>query len=289
MASSTGYIYSIIAALFSGACVGVGKIILTDGAPLTLVLYLFFTAIPVNLVWWLFHRQPDELSGLTFNGYLWIVLQAGLSVTAIVALWYGVKLIDPTVASFLSRFEVLMVVLLGIWLFRERFNLTEAVGGMLILTGLLTIRYNADIEVSAAMMIILTSAILFGFSELVAKRIVRTVSPGLLALLRNCHILLFVFILTLSNGNYHYSELGKYHYLFPIAGLLGPALGRPIYLHALKHLEVSKVAMVNQAQPIPVAIVAYFALGMIPTVKEWIGGLTIIAGCFLMIKGRNRQ
>ncbi|MBD3233094.1 MAG: EamA family transporter [candidate division Zixibacteria bacterium] len=289
MASSTGYIYSITAAFFSGACVGVGKIILTDGDPQTLVLYLFITAIPINLVWWLFHRQPDELSGLTFNGYLWIVLQAGLSVTAILTLWYGVKLIDPTVASFLSRFEVLMVVLLGIWLFRERFNLIEAIGGMLILTGLLIIRYNAGIAVSAGMMIILTSAVLFGFSELVAKRIVRTVSPGLLALLRNCHILLFVFILTLIKGNYQYSELGKYHYLFPLAGLLGPALGRPIYLHALKHLEVSKVAMVNQVQPIPVAIVAYFALGMIPTVKEWIGGLTIIAGCFLMIRGRSRQ
>ena len=179
-----------------------------------------------------------------------------------------------------------MVIILGIWLFKERFKPKEAFGIIIILTGLVIIRYQAGIEVSTGMVIILFSATVFGISELVAKKIVRNTEPNLFALLRNCHILVYITIGAIVTGKFSYSLLGEYYYLVPLAGLLGPGMGRPMYLHALKYLEVSKVSTLNQLQPIAVAVVAYFSLGLIPEIKEWVGGLTIISGSIIMIRGR---
>lgn len=281
-----GYLYSLAAAIFSGLCIGIGKVILTDSDTMTMVVGLFVYAVPINFVWWWINRDSDRTEKLNYKIIPLISLQALLSVTAIFLLWYGIKLIDPTVGAFFSRFEVLVVLILGVWLFKDRFKLQEGIGAIIILTGLFVLRYKAGIEVSTGMTIILSSATVFGISELVAKRIVRSTDPNIFALFRNCHILVYIASAAVITGKLDYSLLGKYHYLVPIAAFLGPGLGRPMYLHALKNLEVSKVATVNQLQPVAVAIVAYFALGLLPEIKEWFGGLIIVSGCIIMVRGR---
>ncbi|MCP4631918.1 MAG: EamA family transporter, partial [candidate division Zixibacteria bacterium] len=240
-------------------------------------------------VWWLYHRKGDIDGKLTKKTFPLISLQAALSVVAIFFLWYGIDLIDPTVGAFFSRFEVLVVLALGMWIFKDRFRKWEAIGAFILLAGLFVIRYNADIQVSKGMYVILFSSTIFGISELVAKRIVRDVSPNTFALIRNCHILVYIVIYAAFSGNLEFSQIGRYYYLLPIAGFLGPGLGRPMYLHALKHLEVSKVATVNQMQPIAVAIISVFTIGLLPGIKEWIGGMLVISGCIIMIQGRDKK
>lgn len=69
---------------------------------------------------------------------------------------------------------------------------------------------------------------------------------------------------------------------------MGPILTRPIYLAALKHIEVSKVALINQSQPVFVAIMALVALNQTPAPREIIGGLFVIGGCLVIILGRKK-
>jgi drug/metabolite transporter (DMT)-like permease len=287
--SKKGYFYSIIAAVFSGASIGIGKYILIEGDPVTMALGLFACAVPVNYLWWRFECRSDLRIRLRAGQYLLIFCQAAFSFTAIVTLWIAVKMMDPTIASFLSRFEVLVVVLIGLILFKERFKKMEAVGAIIVFAGLFIIRYRAGIEVTSGMVIIIASATIFGISEAIAKVIVREVEPALLALFRNILILLFLIIYTAITGKMAYSLLGPFHYLVPFAALLGPALGRPVYLHALKHLDMSKVATVNQAQPIAVAVITYFLIGTLPGIKDWIGGTAIICGCVMMIHWSGRR
>lgn len=287
--SIKGHFYSIIAAVFSGLCIGVGKIILLDCSTTLLVAGLFISAVPINYAWWRLNR--NEFRDIPFNpGKLYLItIQAGLSVTAIFTLWYGISMLDPTVGAFLTRFEVLVVIVLGIAIFKDRFKALEAIGAAVLLSGLLLIRYKADIDISRGMFIILGSATVFGISEIIAKRVVKYFEPDLFALIRNSHILIFILTVSIINGNLSSLDFGRYYYLIPLAGLLGPGMGRPMYLHALKHLEVSKVSTLNQLQPLAAAAVAYFSLGLIPEVKEWIGGFLIIGGCIIMIRGRQKR
>lgn len=256
---------------------------------MAMVVGLFVTAVPINFSWWWAKRDRNEPFKVDRGSYFLIVSQAALSVTAIFLLWYGIKLIDPTIGAFFSRFEVLIVVFLGIWIFKERFKPMEAIGAFVLLSGLFVIRYQAGIDVSQGMFIILSSTVFFGISEIIAKRIVRAVEPNLFALIRNTHILIFITIAALVDGKLSFSYLGSYYYLVPIAGFLGPGLGRPMYLHALSHLEISKVSTLNQLQPVAVALLAYFTIGTIPGLKEWIGGSMMIIGGITMIRGRHRK
>jgi drug/metabolite transporter (DMT)-like permease len=73
-----------------------------------------------------------------------------------------------------------------------------------------------------------------------------------------------------------------------IIAFTGPILTRPLYLFALKNLEVSKVAVIQQSQPLFVAILALVALSQTPAPREIVGGLFVIGGCLLIIISRRK-
>ena len=100
-----GYIYSIVAAVFSGLCIGVGKIILTEGDTTTMIVGLFACAVPINFIWWWTNRDNNHCANFNLKLIPLISLQALLSVLAIFSLWYGIKIIDPTSGAFFSRFK----------------------------------------------------------------------------------------------------------------------------------------------------------------------------------------
>jgi drug/metabolite transporter (DMT)-like permease len=60
------------------------------------------------------------------------------------------------------------------------------------------------------------------------------------------------------------------------------------YLFALKHLDLSKVAVIGQTQPVFVLLLAFLALDQLPTVRETVGGLLLLFGCFVMVVARYR-
>jgi drug/metabolite transporter (DMT)-like permease len=58
---------------------------------------------------------------------------------------------------------------------------------------------------------------------------------------------------------------------------------------ALQKLELSKVAIISQTQPIYVVIISALILLQMPSFREIIGGLFLTAGCLIMILGRSRK
>jgi hypothetical protein len=54
---------------------------------------------------------------------------------------------------------------------------------------------------------------------------------------------------------------------------------------ALRRLELSRAALIQQVQPIVTAATAMIVIGTIPKVLEWVGGLLILAGCALLVCG----
>ncbi|MCK4462395.1 MAG: EamA family transporter, partial [candidate division Zixibacteria bacterium] len=71
-------------------------------------------------------------------------------------------------------------------------------------------------------------------------------------------------------------------------GLIGPIMARMMYLLALKRMDLSKVAVISQSQPVYVVLIALFALGQLPTVRETAGGIFLVIGCVVMIFARAR-
>lgn len=61
-------------------------------------------------------------------------------------------------------------------------------------------------------------------------------------------------------------------------------LGHSIFNWVIKWLSTTTISMGILGEPIGTAILAYFILGEIVTVPQWVGGLVIIAGIYLFIR-----
>ena len=220
------------------------------------------------------------------RGWFWLSLFAISSWLAIWAFWAGVKKMDPSLAAFLNRTEALIAVFMGIAFLKERFNRFETLGVVLSITGIVIMRLTLRVEYTEGFWLVLLGSIFFGITEFVSKIAVKYIHPIILAYLRNMLMAATYWIVVLA-GKFSFSGLGEVWIGVLALGVVGPILSRMMYLLALKRMELSKVAVISQTQPVFVILIAFFALHQLPTFRELIGGVLIMSGCLLMIVSRQ--
>jgi drug/metabolite transporter (DMT)-like permease len=284
---SLGYLFSGMSALFASVAIVAGKWTLQGISPLTLNALVFpigaivlgLTIIPQN--------RWKRIFALNGKAWGWTLAFTVLAFIAIWTYWIGIKMMDPTLASLLNRTETLVTILLGLVILGERFSRGEALGAILVLGGIVLMKFTLRVEYSTGFWVVLFSAVCFGMAEFVAKIAVRYVDPLTLSFVRNLVSAVMFWVVVLFVGT-SFSGAGSVFWGVIIIAIMGPILTRPIYLVALKHIEVSKVALINQSQPVFVAIMALLALNQTPALREIIGGVFVIGGCVLIIVGRKK-
>ncbi len=221
-------------------------------------------------------------------GWKWTLGLSALFFVVMLASFEAIRLLDPTVVAFVSRTETLVAIVLGVWLFGERFTKPEMVGAAFVVLGIVVLRYGG-VSVERGFWIILAASIGFGIAEAIAKKTVTIVDPLAFSLVRNMilGVAFAAFGLIWSGGiATPTSTLG---WLAIVAiGISGPFLGRVHFLKALQKITISKTSLVTQSQPIWVALLAFAVLRTVPSERQWLGGAIVLAGCVLLIIGRSR-
>ncbi|MHC4944240.1 MAG: DMT family transporter, partial [Planctomycetota bacterium] len=225
-----------------------------------------------------------KLGALSARGWTWLAVIVAITFFAYWTLFVALELLDPTVASFVGRAETLVTIFLGMILFGERMGGREILGALLVLSGVLIIRFTAGIEMSHGLMLCLLSALFWGVAEALAKKAVQYLEPFLFTWARS---------LLLIPAFWIAAACSKEGLVMPqtpeiwtgVIGLsiAGPVLGRYLYLKSLTLIPVSKCALINQSQPVWVAALACLLLGTLPGLREWIGGLFIMGGCIILV------
>ncbi|MFH2001513.1 MAG: DMT family transporter [Planctomycetota bacterium] len=277
----------------------------------------FCSALMIILIKWVEHSLPalsvlllsQGIAGVTLSAIVftgdgrdrlkkicsrdWFRM-AGLSLLYLVAYWTlfaALRLLDPTVATFLGRTEVLVTILFAMLFLGERFSRYEIAGSVFVLAGLVTIRYTGGVEISRGFVLCMISALFWGVTEGLAKVLVRTVGPLLFAWTRSWMLFICFLPLAALSGEGIRLPMGAHAWAALIGlSLVGPVLGRLLYMKSLSLIPVSKAALINQLQPVWVAVMAACFLGTWPSAEEWIGGGLILAGCFFLVqRHRARQ
>ncbi len=284
---SMGYLYASLSAMMASILIVSGKWTLHAISPLALSALVFpIGAVVLGLV--MIPRQRwRQIFALDQRAWGWTIAFSVLAFVAIWTYWIGLKTMDPTLASFLNRSETLVTISLGIVILGERFTRREGLGAFLVLSGIVLMKFTFRAEYSAGFWVVLFSSVCFGTAEFIAKIAVRYVDPLTLSFLRNViSSVLFWIVVALAGTSFE--GVGSVWWGILIIAFAGPILTRPIYLYALKYIEVSKVALINQSQPVFVAILALVALSQTPAPREIIGGLFVIGGCLLIIISRKK-
>jgi drug/metabolite transporter (DMT)-like permease len=284
---SLGYLYSFISAMMASALIVAGKWTLYAISPLALSALVFPIGAVLLGLTMIPRKRWKRILAMDRRGWIWTVAFSVLAFVAIWTYWIGIKMMDPTLASFLNRSETLVTISLGILILGERFSRGEGLGAFLVLAGIVLMKFTFRAEYSTGFWVVLFSAVCFGTAEFFAKIAVRYVDPLTISFLRNV-ITSVLFWIAVAFVDTSFEGVRSVWWGILIIAFAGPILTRPIYLYALKHIEVSKVALINQSQPVFVAILALVALSQTPAPREIIGGIFVIGGCLLIIASRKK-
>lgn len=283
-----GFLFAALCAAAAGTAVAVGKLGVRDGAsPLAFAFWLFVFATPLSWVWTRLRRERVRSSSAAWR------LAAGhaaLSFVAVWAFWASVRRLNPAVTSFLGRVETLVAVALALLVLRERLRRLEAAGGIVAVAGVVLVKLPADGGNADATgyWLALVAAVFFGSAELLAKLSVRHCGGATFVLRRNALLLGALGVAAALSGELAVPSAR----VLAVAGgvaLLAPAGARIFYMLALRSLELSRTALIGQAQPLFAALTAFVLFGTLPRPVEWLGGALILLGCSALVLGATRR
>jgi len=288
--SLRGYGHAVLSTFWSAVMIVVSKWVMTDVDPVSLAALIMTIGAIAIAVWMTARRGWACLSTLRGSGWKWSLGLSGLFFFVILASLFAIQMMDPTVVAFVSRVETLVAILLGVWFFRERFTRREAIGAVIVVLGVVALRYAGGIEIERGFWIVLLASIGFGVAEAIAKKTVSIVDPFAFSLVRNIILGVSCFAVAFARPSGFSVPQDTLGWLAVAGiGVSGPFLGRVHFLKALQMIHISKTALVSQAMPIWVALLSFVILHTIPSQKEWLGGVAVLLGCALLIVGRNRH
>jgi DME family drug/metabolite transporter len=281
-----GHAFAVISAFSSATATVIGKWNLAHIQPLQMNSAIFTVASLALGLFVIPARGIRAVVSHTPRAWLWIVLFSMGSWFGIWAFWAGVQRMDPSLAAFLNRLEVIVAILLGMIYLGERFTRAETAGAVLSVAGLVIMRMTLRIEYSEGFWLVFLGSVLFGTTEFISKIAVRYVEPLVLAFIRNT-FLAVMYLGVVIAGGMNYRGMNEVWLGVIALGIVGPIFARMVYLIALKKVELSKVAIISQLQPVFVLLIALTFLSQVPTLRELVGGVFLTSGCLVMVTSRR--
>lgn len=284
----TGYAIAVVSSIFAAVAITIGKWNLQAIPALVLNCLIFSIATMILTIAWLPFSLKNKSFRIGPKGAFWVLMFGITSWAALWAFWAGVKRMDPSLAAFLNRAEIPVAIALGMVFLRERFSRWEAVGAIISIAGVVIMKLTLRVEYTTGFWYVLLGSLFFGITEFISKIGVKHVTPSILMYLRNM-FMAAMFWMVFAAGSYSFEGLERVWPGVLVLGLVGPILARIFYLYALKRMELVKVAVIGQSQPVWVVLIALLVLGTLPTFREVVGGLLIVGGCLIMIMTRPAE
>jgi drug/metabolite transporter (DMT)-like permease len=163
--------------------------------------------------------------------------------------------------------------------------------------GVVVLRYQAPPGFSAGFWMMVLSSTLFGMTEVLVKTRVHTIPADVFVFVRNFFVFALSFLFALWRltmdeyewwgGLADWPGIRRGLPLIAAAAFVGPFIARTLYTYSIRHIQVSRAAIINQAQPLFVALFSLLLLRTLPSRREWTGGLLIIAGALILVHWRQ--
>jgi len=240
--------------------------------------WVFFTAAG----WW--PRVVDQFrrhwKSLTAMG---VVQAAGVW-----SFFYAIAYLDPTVATFLGRISAVWALLLGLVFLRERFNRWEAAGMAMAIGGAFLISFQSGELVLRGTLAMVFSTLCFALFTFVAKVRVGGVHPLVLVSTSTTVSALVLGPAGLAAGKLELAGPLAAYAALGAAAFFGAFLGISTFYRSFKYAGFAIASALRSSQPVFVAILSFFLLGMLPGLRDFAGGVVIIAGVLLITLAGTR-
>lgn len=301
---SSGRVYLLLAILIFGAANAVtrklnqlGTQYLIDGRnPISFCNVLFVGNLcALLLLGVIYHRQwrLSLLRQLTSKQWLAMVAIAILGAAiAPTLIFIALSLTMVNNVILIGRLESPLILVLSVWLLRERVNAWVVSGAIVSFIGVtLTIllqppendgiTMGMGIEIGIGELLTAIAAIFLAISTLISKVSLRQIPLGFFSSFRTLMGTIVFFVATIVlYGPSHFMDvtspvLWQWMLLYSAVIVVG---GQLFWFSGLKRSNAGEVSLASAFQPIAGILAAYLILGEVPTMAQYIGGSVILCG-----------
>jgi drug/metabolite transporter (DMT)-like permease len=247
---------------------------LAQVSPILFVALRFWVATAITVA--IMPGQIRRISGKSLRQGL--VLSAVL-VGGFIFQTQGLRSTSPSYSAFITSLSVLLVPALGFLLFHHKPRPQTIAGVALATLGLFLLLVNMDdLRIRSGDVLTLVCAIMFAFHILFMGSFVSGTDYRQLQLLQlaGCAVCCTIMAPVLETPFIVWNpDLALY--LF-ITGILATAFALYVQAWAQRLTTANHAALIFSLEPFFAAFFAYWILGQVLTMKEWLGGLMILAG-----------
>lgn len=263
----------------------------------------FVSVFQFGFLWYGFGLSYNSLSLLLTGKFrkifilpakLYFILSvfALFEVIATTSFFKAIKLIEnPAIVSFLGNIAPALVVLLGIFILKEKFNLKEKAGILIALTGTFLVSFKWTLDINALFVIgsqyVLISAVSISINVIIAKRYIEKIKPELLSFTRVFALFVFT-VIAIYTINEKFSFSKEIIYVAMYGAFVGPLLGAYAQYKALQYIVASKVMIIQASKSFVILIFAFILLGLWPLWIQVVGGVLTVLGIVLVTYHTNK-
>jgi drug/metabolite transporter (DMT)-like permease len=252
---------------------------------------------PPFLFWWfvlalpaLFVLRPAAGSwkGLWRRHWRFFLAYNLIEAIGNILFFYLLRVVQPSLISFFLSLTPIFGALCAYFYLKERLSALEWSGGAISMAGVIVITW-ASPEVGillAALALLMT--LLYAFNNVLVKRWIHDVPPTAVISVRIIFQAAFFTGLLLVSGGFRWPS-GRELIFLALGTLSGPAFGMYTVFVALQYLKASQLFLIRNLQPFFVTLAAALLLHQALALRQFMGGMVIIGGVFLMLAAKWLQ
>jgi drug/metabolite transporter (DMT)-like permease len=285
-----GYILAFIATLGMSNVYIFSKAALKEIHLIQFGFYWFGFAMIWTLSYLIISGKIKSAGNLNKKSKILLIIIGIFELLAAVTLFIAISIVEnPAVVSFLSNLTPIFVTIFGIYVLRERFNVIEAIGILITLTGAIIISYTGQTSLKEMFAggtgWILLSSLFLSISIIIAKSRITKIDPSILTLNRIAYLFFFSLALMMAKGkSISISDTAMFNIF--IGSVIGPFLTGLAQYSALKYIEASRTMIIQATRGLFVMIGAIIYLSILPQKMQIIGGIVTIMGVIIIATGK---
>ncbi|MEM6404663.1 MAG: DMT family transporter [Cyanobacteria bacterium P01_D01_bin.116] len=281
---------------------------LMDGRnPISFCNVLFVGNVCAALVlFFIYGRQlhPSYWQHLSKKDWLSLIGVSILSGALAPALIFeGLARTQATNVVLISRIEPPLVLALSFFILGERVNLLQVIGAVVSFIGICTIvllqtflenmmTAEGFLAIGLGELLTAIGAISSAIATILSKKSLDNITPGFYSLFRTVlGGIIFFFVALFLYGPNHFTDvfsplLWQWMLLY---GAVIVALGQSFWFIGLEGSPSFKISLAASFIPISGIVAAFFVLGEVPTLAQYIGGSIVILGIVISQFGISKQ
>jgi drug/metabolite transporter (DMT)-like permease len=200
--------------------------------------------------------------------------------------YVSVTYIDPGTASLLVQTTTIFGLLLGVVWLGERLSRRQVVGAAVCLLGVAIITFQPGDYLRLGALLIIGSSVFYALHAAIVKRYGGGLDFLEFFVWRVVSVAGFLFFVAAALGPLQWPTPTAWLILI-IAGTVDVVISRALYYLVLRRVKVSVHSLILTASPVVAIIWSYILFQSVPTARELLGGVAVLAGVMLVTTARK--